>query len=131
VQARDGGHEAEAYHLRSAGEVEASIEPLLRAAQERITLGHYQRAEELLAQRDESLAADDPRTGRGWVLRSSIGRFRGDQTAALAAIDAIQPFEKHPGWEVVVADMYVARGALEHLRGDSRKAVVYLREAER
>jgi eukaryotic-like serine/threonine-protein kinase len=124
-----------AHHLAEAGDLEAALEPLLRAARESLNESDYPEVRILLARREEiaaklALSESDERWGAGWVLRADAHRMEWDFEAAERwASNALAVAEKW-GWTLTRAESlhvlsHVARqhGDLDRAQERNRRAL--------
>lgn len=95
------------HHLRAAGRLEASLEPLLRAAERRRDRGDYDRALALLQTREQSIeeAGGDPeRSAEGKVVQARIAGNRAHFDQAAALCEDVLAAAEEQGWGSVVAE---------------------------
>ncbi|MCO4747435.1 MAG: protein kinase [Proteobacteria bacterium] len=94
-------------HLIAAGEPELALRPLLEGVDRRMALADWSVAEALLAQHATALAllglaADDPRVGRGWLIRARLALLLGKPDEAQELLDQILVHRQVPAWAEVV-----------------------------
>ncbi len=133
---RDGHGVAErvGLHLLAAGDLEAALEPLARAAAQRMEAGDYPAAADVLARREQAatqvdLPPDDPRWSEGWVLAARLARSRGDVTEAARWSAWAEAAARSHGWSAVLAQALIELGRLDNEQGRFAAAAARCTEA--
>ncbi len=119
--------ERRARHLLEAGRYEEALDPILRAAEDRLGIGDFDRAEGAASDAERLLdhlraPRSDGRRGRAWVVRAKVAMGRGDREEARRWLAVIDPTL----WPELAPDVDALSGLLS---ADFDKAVALLGRA--
>jgi tetratricopeptide (TPR) repeat protein len=122
-------------HLVAAGEADASLEPLLEGAREKIRLSDYHSAGDLLDIRERmlerlALPAADERWGRGWLAQCLVHENRRELSHAKALASRCVESARRHGWSSLIAIAFRWRGILAFHSGDLSEADAMFARAE-
>ena len=129
-----GVAERVAKHFLAASALDAALEPLLRAARERLSLCQFKEADNLLAHRaralrDMNTPPSDDLWGQGAVLRSVVWRQQGRFEDAEGLARRVLQDARTYGWGEVLPLALHSLGKLARQRGDLPRTETFYQES--